>query len=76
MKSLFSAFDFSKNDDVTKQLEPDETVRISTSLFKFNKKAKKNKKETSSSLTNMSLISEKDKMSKERSLLAKLLLLL
>jgi len=41
MKSLFSAFDFSKNDDVTKQLEPDEQVRISTSLFKFNKKGKK-----------------------------------
>jgi len=41
MKSLFSAFDFSKNDDVTKQLEPDETVKISTSLFKFNKKGKK-----------------------------------
>jgi len=41
MKSLFSAFDFSKSEDVTKLFEADETVKISTALFKFNKKAKK-----------------------------------
>jgi serum/glucocorticoid-regulated kinase 2 len=41
MKSLLSAFDFNKNDDINKQLEPNETVKLSASIFKFNKKDKK-----------------------------------